>query len=258
MDNFLIGLLNDVYGGDLMVAAYQAVTIDPQIFDSLIDGLSTALKPIASVLVTIYFMMAVLDKLTNDSFNVEQFIKLLLKLVLAIVIVDNASEWSKIIMQFGVDFGNLMTTGSVNFMEYNIADSVDNMDFWTKLLTIVTLIIPWLIALLLRVAVYFIGYGRIIEVGIRSAFAPIGMADIVTGGPNSNGFRYLKKMIAISMQGGIMIIVMTSGAIVCKSVLPTSANLLEFAFIVKYFGVMASMVGIMASAKSLANEIVGV
>ena len=155
MDNFLIGLLNDVYGGDLMTAAYEAITMDPTIFDTLIDALSTAIKPIASVLVTIYFMMAVLDKLTNDSFNVEQFIKLLLKLVLAIVIVDNASEWAKIIMQFGVEFGDLMTTGSVNFMTYNVTETVDDMNFWTQLFVTITLIIPWLIALLLRLKTSF-------------------------------------------------------------------------------------------------------
>lgn len=257
MKNLLLGMLDDIYGGKLIEIATDAVMIPPDLFDSMISGLSGAVMPIASVLVTIYFIMAVLDKVTSDSFNVEQFMKLLLKLILSIVIIENAPEWSRRIMDFGSDFTSLLGVTTGSFTSYEITETVIPYGFVESLFTFIVMVIPWLASLLIKMAVYFLGYGRAIEMGIRAALSPIGLADIITGGANSNGFKYLKKMIAISMQGGLMMIAIAAASVVCNSQLPDSASVLEWAFVAKYLGIMLSMVGIMASCKSIANELVG-
>ena len=257
MEDILRGILSDIYGGDLITAASEAINIPPNLFDNMIIGLSGAIMPIASVLVTIYFMMAVMDKMTSDSFNAEQFIKLMLKLIMSITIIDNAPEWSKLIMRFGNEFTTLLSATAGEFTSYDVSAVEIDSNPLVQIGMLLLMLIPWLVALLMKIAVYFLGYGRAVEIGIRAALSPIGCADIITGGANSNGFRYLKKMIAISMQGGLMMVVIASASVVCASELPDVADITSMAFIGKYLGIMASMVGIMASCKSIANEIVG-
>lgn len=257
MDEFLKGMLNDIYGSDLMKAVDEAVKFNPDDFKSIIDATSEIVLPIASVLVVIYFMMQLMDKLTTEQFSTDQFIKMLMKLVFAIIVITNISVWSANIMQFGVLFTDAVTQSTSVTTSFSTDDVLKDMSGFNKILTVIIMMIPWMVSMLLRVAVYFLGYGRAIEIGVRASLAPIGCADIVTGGVNSNGFKYIKKMVGVSIQGGVMMLVAGIAAVLLNNHVSEIQNLLSILTIGKYLGIAASMVGIMASSKQLAFEVVG-
>ena len=66
---WLIGLINDIYGDDFINAAVKAISVPSGTFDGMVSALSEAVTPIASVLICIYFILAVADKMTSDNFS---------------------------------------------------------------------------------------------------------------------------------------------------------------------------------------------
>ena len=124
---------------------------------------------------------------------------------------------------------------------------------------VLTLIFPFIVSFLIKIAIYFICYGRTIEMGVRSAFAPIGCADLTTGGANSNGIRYLKSLFAVALQGAVMVGIIFISSNVISSELSSNGILKGafFPFLVQYFGVVSAMVGMLGASKSIAKEIIG-
>ena len=220
--------------------------------------------PIASVFVCIYFMIEVIDKLTSERFNAEVFIKMLMKLVFSVIIVSNASTWAIKIMNFGTDFA-LAVVGefkaeTVIKLKESFFDSGGIGNIFNQLGLIVSLLLPFIAAFIIKIAVYFICYGRTIEMGVRSAFAPIGCADLMTGGANSNGVRYLKSLFAVALQGAVMIgVVFVSSNIISSelSAMKFGSGFLILPFLMKYFGIVSAMVGLLGASKSIAKEIIG-
>lgn len=53
----------------------------------------------------------------------------------------------------------------------------------------------------------FIVYGRLFEIYIRMAVAPIAMADIFTKGSQSTGYRFIKEFLALVLQGMFIILI---------------------------------------------------
>lgn len=265
MDGLLINILNSIYGGSgegLIATTVNALSVLPQNTDQVITAIADVMKPIGSVMVCIYFLMALMDKVTAESFTTDHFIKLLIKLVFSIVVLDNIANWSLLIMQFGTTF-TAAVAGAADLTEIrslNAESIVEQLGFMQMAFTIAMMLIPWAATLLVRVAIYFLTYGRAIEIGVRAAFSPLGCADLINGGANSNGFRYIKKMLAISVQGGIMLIVVIFACNLVNSMLMdtvSSINPLDLVFIGKYLGCLMSMVGMMAASKTIANDVIG-
>lgn len=268
MDGIITMMLESIYGGGLVQATYDALMIFSSSYSSSIADtmgtISDFLKPIAGVIVCMYFLMNLIDKATTDNFSSDQFIKMLLKLAFSIIIIENITDWSVRIMDFGIAFTNGIASSISGISDLSTLDMqniVENMGFWSKLGGMAILLIPWAISLLVRLGIYFLVYGRAIEIGVRAIFSPIGCSDLMNGGVNSNGFKYIKKMLAVSIQGGVMLIVVICSSLLTRDVfandLGNGVSIFDLAFIAKYLGVSLSMVGIMAASKQIANDIIG-
>ena len=242
----------------------KALTAHTAVISDICDKTKGVMIPIASVFVCIYFMIEVIDKLTSERFNAEVFIKMLMKLVFSVIIVSNASAWAIKIMNFGTDFA-LAVVGefkaeTVIKLKESFFDSGGIGNIFNQLGLIVSLLLPFIAAFIIKIAVYFICYGRTIEMGVRSAFAPIGCADLMTGGANSNGVRYLKSLFAVALQGAVMIgVVFVSSNIIGSelSAMKFGSGFLILPFLMKYFGIVSAMVGLLGASKSIAKEIIG-
>ena len=77
MDGLLINILNSIYGGSgegLIATTVNALSVLPQNTDQVITAIADVMKPIGSVMVCIYFLMALMDKVTAESFTTDHFI----------------------------------------------------------------------------------------------------------------------------------------------------------------------------------------
>ena len=252
-------MLNTIFSGWLNTIL-KALTAHTAVISDICDKTKGVMIPIASVFVCIYFMIEVIDKLTSERFNAEVFIKMLMKLVFSVIIVSNASAWAIKIMKFGTDFAMAVVgefkAETVIKLKESFYDSNNILNIFNQLGLIISLLLPFIASFIIKIAVYFICYGRTIEMGVRSAFAPIGCADLMTGGANSNGIRYLKSLFAVALQGAVMIGVIFISSHIISGELSMS-KILFFEFMIRYFGVVSAMVGMLGASKAIAKEIIG-
>lgn len=265
------GILNGIIGfvlGESLIKDVGSYLINPDNVDAIsaaASSFSDVMKPIASVLICIYFIIELMEKITNDNFNTDQFIKLLIKLVFSIVVVDNASAIAENIAEFGTAFISAISNADLAAEEFTVQE-VNGAGIIDLIAMIVVMVIPFFVSLIIRLAAWFMIFSYIIEIQVRSALAPLGFADLISAGSNSNGFKYLKKLIALALQGGIMLIIMTCSAQLIGSSLLNDGETLEFTIanliptignIFKIMAVQVAMLGLMGSAKTIANDVIG-
>jgi len=264
MDDVVKSFIDFIFGKGFITAATDAVVVDLSTDSvSLINNISESVaQPIGAVLLTIYLVLELMEKLTTDNFSAEQFVKLLIKFAFGQIIITNITGWSFMFMNAGVSFMMQIVDASGGISQATVdMGGIDNSlgGIIKGIALIAQLIIPFLISAVLRVAIYFMGFGRALEMILRSMMAPIGCADVITGGTNSSGIRYMKRMLGISLQGGIMIAIIAASALFINELLVGEGvfTIGNTVFLMKYLGVVAAMVGILGQSKSIAFEIVG-
>lgn len=269
MDGILESMMNMVFGEAFIQDCINS--INNSIYDSsgnvhsaiekLITAMNEPVLAVASVLLVMYLLIELMEKMTSDSFNAEQFVKLLIKFVMGQIIISNAIEWSLVFMSVGSDFITdlLGSIGTTTISLSGLSEAIAEMGFMEKISALVILLLPVLVSFLLRIAVYFMSYSRALEIVVRAAMSPIGFADVVTGGSHSSGFRYMRRMLGISLQGGMMVaVVMAASALLTTgSMFDGEFVLTDIMFLGEYFGIMAAMVGMLGTTKSIAYEVVG-
>lgn len=168
---------------------------------------------IGFLVVIIYFLIDLLEKTTHENFNIEHFFRSCIKLILGALLVLNGLPLLEGLLDFGSGILNLVGTSGLDNdqavstlrMSMNmIENNGEAKDTFNLIAIILDLLIPYIIMLGCNLYVKVVCYSRIIEIGLVGAFAPIGMADIMAEGTKGNGFRYLKKFLALALQGAII------------------------------------------------------
>lgn len=103
---------------------------------------------------------------------------------------------------------------------------------------------------LLNIAINWVVFAILIELGIRYTFTPIAIADLYSEGFHSNGMRWLKKMLACALTGALIYLVMY-GANVIKTQL-TGFHPIQLT------AINLTMTGFFVKTRQIADEIVGV
>lgn len=264
MKDIIISMMNTIFGSKFLADCVTAINqnpLDNEDIKNLIEIIGQVVLPIAAVLLCMHLLIELMDKMASDSFNAEQFVKLLMKFVFGQIIISNATAWSITFMTVGTklmyDIQTGLTITSIGLAD--ITETVEAMNFWTQIGVFAQLMLPLLASFLLRIAVYFMAYSRLVEMVLRAMMSPMGCADVVTGGAHSSGIRYLKRMLAISIQGAMMLAVIAtaSALLAADDIFQNGASITDIMFLGKYLGLMAAMVGLMGTSKSIANEVVG-
>lgn len=80
--------------------------------------------------------------------------------------------------------------------------------------------IIWLCTLIAKIAAYFAIAQRLLDIGWRAAFAPIGAANMFDGqGGSTPGVRYLKSFLGACLSGALLIMILSLGTGIAQSVL---------------------------------------
>jgi len=253
----LIEMVQQASGGQLM--SNLSEVLKKYAFADIELDISNFVIPIASVLVCIYFIIILMDKISTDNFNSDQMILLLIKLVFSMLIINNAQEITTLISGFGKAFLEGTTKAATDATVL----ALDDISGFTLFYMFIIMLIPYFVSWLILLVGFAFVFAYAIELKLRIALAPIGLADLISGGQNSNGYRYLKKLIALAMQGGIMIMIIAAGSqiqqLVAEEAFGAISSVLTLSLlpIAKVLAVQFSVVGLLASAKSIANDIVG-
>lgn len=223
------------------------------------------MKVVGICLIFLYFLIDLLDEVQADNFTIEHLIKKLLTLTIAIVVLTIGGEIFDYICQLGDalidDAKASVSEGAIGEMEaiYNdIIGVADDSGFFSNVLAFIAMlgiivenIIPYILTFVVYLIAYLVSFGRFIEILVRFAFAPIGMAQLVSGGAKGPGMRYIKKFASCVLQGAVCVL-----AFGTVSIIQSCAN--EINAIFTSLLVPITLIGFLMKAGRIADDICGV
>ena len=223
-----------------------------KLWNSKMSGLSS-LYDIAKIIgvgmCVLFFLMDLLRKATDDALNAKNFVMSLCRLLLGYWLILNLFDGEEIIPLFvklfstGIINDSLATT-SITYGELAELQTVADMSFLEALSGLIDTFTPSLCILVSKAIVIANALGRIVELYVLCVFAPIGVANVFSGRGDSAGIRYIKKIIAVALQGAIMLAIL-----VAMSTIQMQVTGLEIAF-------AFASAALISRSRSIANEII--
>jgi len=189
------GMIDDIFGQDLLNSVSNTLSHDVFSDPMFADAIKTVQKisddviaPLAIMLVCMYFLINIVDKFSSDTFTWEQLGRLMVGFLIGIFLIENCFAILKLLFQLGDSLLAEISPGSGEGFDelanlakdaYKAQQEDQNfiMDWIWDIIMIPIFIIPWLFSWLMRLAVKIICYSRLIEILIRTAFAPIALSD---------------------------------------------------------------------------------
>ena len=225
----------------------------------------SGLEAIAAGIALLYFLLEILDKTTREMMSLEHFLIHFLKFIIAIFILNNGFKLIEGLMVINSDICDALSKISLDdgeirketwLVEY-VYKEVSQGGFSSTvaaLTNIVELSVPYFCTLAAHAYITFMCWSRFFEIGIRAAFSPIGMLDVITEGFKITHLKYIKKLFATILQGTIILIVMelVGSAYTALSLSPSVATG-GFAYVIILF----VEIGLIKKAQSLANDVLG-
>ncbi len=223
-----VGMLDDIYGAQTQMAVTDLLSLKNNGFDMstywdiINKTVSVAGKPFGVALLTTFFLMYVFDAGAKEQITVDTVIKMMIQLIVAIAILSNFDAVINSILSIGESiFGLLRQQLSASqkmtptHTGEEIMTTLENDGNTTGSLYF-QIVVCWLIAKIGEVAMFFAAVLRLIELGWRIAFAPIGLANCFEGGTNSPAIRYLKSLFAVAISGAVLFLIFQIGTMVSQ------------------------------------------
>lgn len=270
MEDIIKGMINEIFGSGFLSGITDVLTKSPDSYTSAWSFVSNAFNniilPIGYGFMIIYFLCALIDKSTYEGFNLEQFLRLLIKLFVAKMLLDNGLNILILIMNLGSSLVTSFTTDSSIAANSSVTvskiinmakEETNGFGFFESIGFMLKLFIPWISSLIIGIVIKFVCYSRLIEIMVRTVVAPVAMSDIIYGGVQSNGFRYLKSYLAVALQGIIIFVIAYVFSMISADVLTGADDLNFFDFILVYLTMGFSAVALIVRSLGFAKELVG-
>ncbi len=215
-------------------------------------------------LIFLFFLIDLLDEVQADSFTIEHLIKKLLTLTVAIVVMEMGEEIFSLICEMGDtmldDAAAASAAGNTAALSKiaNMFLALGGDGFFSSILLVIACVgflienlVPYLLMLVAVLIAYLVGFSRFIEILVRFAFAPIGIAQLVSGGAKGPGMRYIKKFASVVLQGAVAVLAFGTVTIITQA-----AN--EINAIIASLLVPITLIGFLMKVGRVADDIMGV
>lgn len=216
--------LADQAAGEITVAG-QAVDM-ASVETVVVNNINTVLIPVALMIAAMFFLLGLLELGMSERMTPELFVKTWAKLGVSIFLIYGSSQ----IVAFGSaandwvlslingSMGNNMT-GFRDTVKAAIEKTVEHLGLWKRIMLWMNLNLFQGLAHIACIAIATILISRRIELIIRGSFMPIAMAFVTTEGWQAGSIRYIKKYIALWLQGPAIGLVMKLSSLIYFSVL---------------------------------------
>lgn len=225
-------------------------------------------KNVGVILALMWVVIDLIEHLQLENMSAEQYLRFAIKLLVCVAFIDNGFWLCEKAIEFGeaarsaLVFTQTAGPSPLAVELQKIYDQCNKNTFFNNLFLLLQYIIPGLFMLITTVIMYVLFFGRFLELGVRTIFAPIGLADAFTHGIHSPGMRYLKKYFAVALQGAVMVaIIFAMGALMNQLATPTDiVSGVKDAFGTLFSQVIIGIsgIGLLVKSQSLVNDIVGV
>jgi len=276
----LEGMLKDICGTDIFTSIFETLSVnmfsntgDYSAALSVVESIhETVVKPVALMIMCIYFMIAIVDKLSSDNFTWEYLWRQFAMFIAAKLVIDYGFDILEYLFDIGMAFAsNLEAAIRADYLEnpentFDAAKMIKEfkeglgltglLSVFGDIIMIIFLIIPWALSWIMRLAVSVICYSRVIEIYLRATFAPIALSDFFHSGLQGTGWRFLKSFAAVCLQGAFILMIAVIFSALFEQLAANKQNL--FTFTGTYLAFFASAVMLMFKSLSLTKEMMGV
>ena len=208
----------EIYGGGMLqgVSGQLSINFTSGTYATIGNTLTQIyhiIQPIGCVLLVLYFLLELAERVQAESFNLEQFIRMSCKLLIGVTIMNNGLDLLTAGMNFASGiYESIAASAASNPLNSTVLDeyyvALKDASFFKCLPYLFELLIPWLMMFLCKIVLYVMVYSRVLELLGRGVFAPIGMSNIFSGGFSSSGYRYFKKFVAVALQGAVIAVIL--------------------------------------------------
>jgi len=217
MGEFIINSIKDTFttfGGELE-SITKIVVQSPesnQAMWQIITGIFNVLLPVGYTLASLFFVIDFLNKsIMMEYMRWENIAKSLFKLVVCKMIMENSFKLLSLI--FGVA-GEMITKVSSyglsnipNMLDMaQIEQHVNSLSFWGKLMYFIEISPMTFIMKIIKIAIMVIVYGRMIEIYIYTAVAPLPLSTLSSEGLSQTAKKFFQEYAGVCLQGLIIII----------------------------------------------------
>jgi len=188
----------------------------PEHFNSgawaIIQSIYEALLPMGYTLVALFFIIDFLNKsIMFEWVKWENVVKSLLKMVVAKLIIENSFMLLNTIFSVVTEIINKtyrtyeaveMTGANIDGMieEVNKMNFIESIGFYMS-------ISPWTTAMeVVKIIIYVIIYGRMIEIYLLTAVAPLPLATLAGDGTQGIAKKFLQVYFSVCLQGVVLLI----------------------------------------------------
>lgn len=222
-------------------------------------------EPVGITLLAVFALTDLADNITNRGFDLEQFFKFVLKMSIGMLIISNLADIIEPMLRIFNSATNLLETAVTEsdgakatlysyYLECSKYIPSDITAALSGIPMLLELVIPYLATFAARILVTVVAFSRIIELFVRIALAPIGAVDIYNGGVRSPGFRYLRKIFAVGIQGLLILLILWFWAALNESVGQGNSFLTPGKQVI----LSIAVIGMVTRSQQWANDVAGV
>lgn len=206
------------YGGDIISDNLIKILSlgEGSFFNSILDTVLSfydKLLPFGIVMLLIYWIEQMLSDMSyKDWENASTVARWFLRLIVSVVLLQLGPDIIRGLLNLSQGlFETINSTVSQGTFTVNsecIYDELAGLHFyniWTPIIIILDTLLPYLFSYVMTLCINIAATAKILELGVRIMFAPIGMSDTVINGTQGTGFRYGKKMLGTMLESSVML-----------------------------------------------------
>ena len=221
-------------------------------------------------LATIYLVFTLMDRSASQGSSSEMLYRTLIEYVFAIIFILYSLDMVQGAAAIGAAAvedvqtvladGGLSSSGTLT----TELDAIKNGDShkWEKAISYIgmlafTLMLPAICAVIGQVLVIVACMSRGITFIIYGCFTPIAVADVFKDGMRSSGVRYIKKIIALALQGPVILLCVIGSRALQSSLAESTSGATGMLGAFYNLGLTFVTVMLVFKSQSFANDIVG-
>lgn len=253
--------------GDMQIPAGISVE------QTVITNINNVLIPAALMIAVVFFLLGLLELGMSERMTPDLFVKTWAKLGISIFLIYGSSQ----IIIFGGAASDYITSvintsmgaDMTQFREQvrkAVEDTVRGLGLWKRIMLWMNLNLFQGLAHIACIAIATILISRRIELIIRGSFMPIAMAFVTTEGWQAGSIRYIKKYIALWLQGPAIGLVMKLSSLIYFSVLTSgltagdqSGGGLTTPILPFFIGIatLLGLIGAIRGSQQVMNDVMG-
>jgi len=268
LEDFIISILDDTFNGfnDTIKAAISIVSQSPTEFNSAIatsmENIYHVILPIGYTLLVLFFLLEFLNKsIMFETKSVEMVVSMFLKLIIAKIVMEHSLDILYGIFDFSSYIAGLIGSIAIEdtMVELDgLKENVGNMRFGEKLMFYIALQPMSLIMQLIEWGVFIIIYGRIIELFLYIALAPIPISTLTSSSYQNVGRSYIQGFAGVALQGPVIIVCVAIYSLLFTSVLVDVGDTVTSGMraLRDMIGISLVLLGVLAKSGTWAKKLV--